>query len=163
MSSSFGSSTAVTVSYKAVLIEPKGYTNMSRSHRCLLFYIHGSPCHERVLQASQTERYDRISRYRHVAFLTKAVGPYRDISVSFSHDPCEKPLNLITQMPGSRNAVQPNGHNVRARQASGLIEGQQNGHSYRPYHPRTGSEQSSRHQGSTSADSDGWQTVGKRR
>ncbi|RMZ81815.1 hypothetical protein DV738_g2008, partial [Chaetothyriales sp. CBS 135597] len=28
----------------------------------------------------------------------KQYGPYRDVQISFSHDPCEKPLNLITQI-----------------------------------------------------------------
>ncbi|KAJ4520097.1 hypothetical protein HRR83_002060 [Exophiala dermatitidis] len=30
---------------------------------------------------------------------SKAKGPYHDVGVGFSHDPCERPMNLITQIP----------------------------------------------------------------
>jgi hypothetical protein len=76
--------------------------------------------------------------------------------VSFSHDPCERPLNLITQMPGSRNGngVKPNntavndGSSGYAYPSNDLVRSM-------PHSPR-------RVQGPI-VDAEGWQTVGKRR
>lgn len=45
--------------------------------------------------------------------LAKNNGPYKDVSVSFSHDPCERPMNLITQIPqngGSYHSSSPNSY-----------------------------------------------------
>ncbi len=80
----------------------------------------------------------------------RQAGPYRDVQVSFSHDPCERPMNLITQMPSSRNTVRPlattNGANFSHNfpRPSGLIS------------PR-------RQQSLSLVDEDGWQTVARRK
>src|SRR5271156_3585500 len=74
-------------------------------------------------------------------------GPYRDVQVSFSHDPCERPLNLISQIPSSRNAVRPS-------------NGSSTSHSF----PRPSAPISPCRRPSVSrAGEDGWQTVARRR
>jgi hypothetical protein len=76
--------------------------------------------------------------------------------VSFSHDPCERPLNLITQMLGSRNSSEGRGRN-------GTFSGSWNGHGNNGsacIGPVTSSPQRGQRR---VADAEGWQTVGKRK
>jgi len=71
-------------------------------------------------------------------------GPYSNVGVSFSHDPCERPMNLITQMPptASSGSGNPNftrlGGNPPKRKSSLATP-------------------------NLNVDADGWQTVSKRR
>jgi hypothetical protein len=75
--------------------------------------------------------------------------------VSFSHDPCERPLNLITQMPGSRSVsgTKPN---------NGSSDGGSNGstNSSRLTEVLTASPGGDQR---AVVDAEGWQTVGKRK
>jgi hypothetical protein len=74
-------------------------------------------------------------------------GPYRDVQVSFSHDPCERPLNLISQIPSSRNDVRPS-------------NGSSTSHSFpRPSVPISPCQGPS----VSRSGEDGWQTVARRR
>lgn len=77
-------------------------------------------------------------------------GPYQDVMVSFSHDPCERPLNLITQMPGSRNSSGAKPSNAPVHTSPGGMVNRPLAASPRPT------------QGPVT-DAEGWQTVGKRR
>ncbi len=76
--------------------------------------------------------------------------------VSFSHDPCERPLNLITQMPGCRNGNGAKVNSVVANGSSNIYnnEGNDCARAF-PASPR-------RSQGRM-VDAEGWQTVGKRK
>ncbi|KAF7512640.1 hypothetical protein GJ744_000901 [Endocarpon pusillum] len=99
-----------------------------------------------------------IARTVREDFLRRAAypGPYQDVMVSFSHDPCERPLNLITQMPGSRNAVEAKPH-------GGMSTRESNGDSTASSafgRPITASP--SRGQ-CPAVDAEGWQKVGKRK
>lgn len=73
-------------------------------------------------------------------------SPYHDIQVSFSHDPCERPLNLISAnrtMVSNRPSIQ--------RAPSGSFAGRMGPPPPSPRRQHVGSEE------------DGWQTVGPRR
>lgn len=77
--------------------------------------------------------------------------------VSFSHDPCERPLHLITQMPGSRNAAAP-------WLQHGAMNGGSNGHindgsGIQPLPITTSPRRGQR----LMVDAEGWQTVMKRK
>ncbi|KIX04473.1 uncharacterized protein Z518_05343 [Rhinocladiella mackenziei CBS 650.93] len=72
-------------------------------------------------------------------------GPYQDIQIGFSHDPCERPMNLITQIPYT-------GSGPRDRSDSG--KSASSGRSYNPNAPKFGRK---------GTDSDGWQTVLRKR
>ena len=77
----------------------------------------------------------------------RQAGPYRDVQVTFSHDPCERPLNLITQMPSSRNSTRPsNGSNISHNFPRPSVPSSPY---RRPSVPRV--------------DEDGWQTVARRK
>ena len=90
--------------------------------------------------------------------LAKKKGPYRGIQVSYSHDPCERPLHLVTQMND------PNATNTAKRALNRIGN---------PYRTSSSSytNGSSRARGSSPVrpirprayDQDGWQTVGRRR
>ncbi|KAL9115698.1 MAG: hypothetical protein Q9227_000066 [Pyrenula ochraceoflavens] len=69
---------------------------------------------------------------------------YWDLQVSFSHDPCERPLNLISQMNGLASTGRPN---VPQRRISN------------PFAGRMGPPPVSPRRQNISADKDGWQTV----
>jgi hypothetical protein len=90
-----------------------------------------------------------IARMVRDEFRRKArqAGPYRDVQVTFSHDPCERPLNLITQIPSSRSGARPgNGSNIS--------------HNF----PRPSGPASPHRRPSVSrVDEDGWQTVARRK
>ena len=74
-------------------------------------------------------------------------GPYRDVQVGFSHDPCERALNLITQMPATRPIIRPregcSGSDISKRPAVPLNQ--------------------RRRPSSSLVDEDGWQTVARRK
>ncbi|OAP56256.1 hypothetical protein AYL99_09435 [Fonsecaea erecta] len=79
-------------------------------------------------------------------------GPYQEVQVGFSHDPCERPMNLITQIPYP-------GAGPRDRSNSGKSVS-----SCRSYNPNAakfipGAGLRAR----KGTDSDGWQTVQRRR
>jgi hypothetical protein len=77
--------------------------------------------------------------------------------VSFSHDPCERPLNLITQMPGSRNG------DGRGRIGTNSGSWNGNGDSHNGS-AGTGLLTASTVRGQRQiVDAEGWQTVGKRK
>ena len=77
-------------------------------------------------------------------------GPYQEVQVGFSHDPCERPMNLITQIPYP---------GASSRDRSDSSKSGSSGRSYNPsaakFVPRAGLRKS--------ADSDGWQTVQRKR
>ena len=77
-------------------------------------------------------------------------GPYQDVQVGFSHDPCERPMNLITQIPypGPRDRSDSN------KSAS-------SGRGYNPNAPKFVPGAIGRARKGT--DSDGWQTVQRKR
>lgn len=76
--------------------------------------------------------------------------------VSFSHDPCERPLNLITQMPGSRNGNGARASNgVFAASPGGYVNGGNDFAKLLPHSPRRVQR--------PVVDAEGWQTVGKRK
>jgi hypothetical protein len=79
----------------------------------------------------------------------RVAGPYQSIHVSFSHDPCEKPLNLITQIPSAGGEPRPRSGSTRNQPiGSGLGTGVSRRDSKRK----------------KVMDVDGWQTVrGKKR
>ena len=84
--------------------------------------------------------------------LSKHDGPYKDVTVSFSHDPCERPMNLITQIPqngGSYHVTSPqsNRHNSAAARSKSNAGSR----------PSTSSGTQGRGGGS-----DGWTTVRRR-
>jgi hypothetical protein len=83
-------------------------------------------------------------------------GPYRDITTGFSHDPCERPMNLITQIP---NPGQPGNQTVRGRSDS--YKGATNGHTYNPNAPKFVPGHNGR--GRKATDADGWQTVQRKK
>lgn len=87
--------------------------------------------------------------------LSRERGPYQDVQVGFSHDPCERPMNLITQIPyPTPGAAQ------RERSDSGksLTNG---GRGYNPSAPKFVPSNIVRPRKGT--DNDGWQTVQRKR
>ena len=93
-----------------------------------------------------------VARKCREEFLSKSKkkGPYQGIQVSYSHDPCERPLHLVTQLND------PNASNPHKRAPP------RGGSSYRPALPSHINGSSRRAQGRVS-DEEGWQTVGRRR
>ncbi|RMD39370.1 hypothetical protein DV735_g5767, partial [Chaetothyriales sp. CBS 134920] len=113
-------------------------------------------------------------------------GPYRDVQVSFSHDPCEKPMNLITQihagdmrgcgerlevpyraLPGGTgqvNNVKPSAgaSSIKASTATVKTGGSAHGIKTGGYSVTAGSNVSATKR-AKKVDADGWQTVTKRR
>ena len=75
-------------------------------------------------------------------------GPYKGIQVSFSHDPCERQLHLVTQLTGANGTVNNSSHHIGAN--------------YTPIGPgRRLSNAGNRPV--PAVDEDGWQTVQRRK
>ena len=76
-------------------------------------------------------------------------GPYKDVQVSFSHDPCERPLHLVSQMSNGHS----NGHPMLSapHNSNGM--------------PLRNARRLTNHDGRTTknVDEDGWHTVQRRR
>ncbi|KAI1620517.1 hypothetical protein EDD37DRAFT_157737 [Exophiala viscosa] len=93
-----------------------------------------------------------IARLVRDEFMKRArrAGPYQDVQIGFSHDPCERPLNLITQIPypGSRDR-------------SDSAKSGSSGRSYNPNAPKFVPGNVAR--GRKGTDSEGWQTVQRKR
>ena len=87
----------------------------------------------------------------HFISKSRGSGPYQDVQVGFSHDPCERPMNLITQIPYPGS--------LRARSDSSKSAG--SGRAYNPTAAKFYPGVAGRTRKST--DSDGWQTVQRRR
>jgi hypothetical protein len=78
-------------------------------------------------------------------------GPYHNVHVSFSHDPCEKTMNLITQIPRGVNGLSRSNSTRSNANGNGVGNGV-NGLARRES------------QRKKIVDKDGWQTVkGKKR
>ena len=86
----------------------------------------------------------------------KTKGPYRDVQVSFSHDPCEKPLNLITQIPSGEGTRGRALSNISGN-SNTIIRGAGADNSGVPGLTRQSSRR--KHQ----VDADGWETIVKKR
>lgn len=95
-----------------------------------------------------------IARLVRDEFMKRArrFGPYQDVQVGFSHDPCERPLNLITQIPypGSRS-----------RDRSDSTKSSSSGRSYNPNALKFVPGNVGR--GRKGTDAEGWQTVQRKR
>jgi len=93
-----------------------------------------------------------IARLVRDEFMKRArrAGPYQDVQIGFSHDPCERPLNLITQIPypGSRDRSDSAKSGSSAR-------------SYNPNAPKFVPGNVAR--GRKGTDAEGWQTVQRKR
>ena len=94
---------------------------------------------------------------------------YEGVMVSFSHDPCERDLHLVSQIPGHANYIGGNGNSngngyYRARTNTASTE-YSNSSSRRMSATSSDSAAKRRDTGSTKVviDEDGWQTVTKRR
>ncbi|RMZ92140.1 hypothetical protein DV736_g622, partial [Chaetothyriales sp. CBS 134916] len=86
-------------------------------------------------------------------------GPYRDVQVSFSHDPCEKPLNLITQIQfGDMGLTERPTNRDRAISGTSQLNSIKTGPS-----SGMGGLSGSTTKRERKVDADGWQTVMKRR
>jgi hypothetical protein len=109
---------------------------------------------DRALSATVVFSSTIISRIVRNDFLARSrrAGPYQDVQIGFSHDPCERPMNLITQItyPGSA----PRDRSDSAKSAS-------SGRSYNPNAPKFVPGAITR--GRKRTDSDGWQTVQRKR
>ena len=83
---------------------------------------------------------------------SRRAGPYQEVQVGFSHDPCERPMNLITQIsyPGSA-----------PRERSDSSKSGSSGRSYNPNALKFVPGVAARPRKGT--DSDGWQTVQRKR
>ncbi|EXJ87145.1 hypothetical protein A1O3_04104 [Capronia epimyces CBS 606.96] len=79
-------------------------------------------------------------------------GPYHDVQVGFSHDPCERPMNLITQIPYP---------GISPRDRSNSNKSASNARPYNPSAPKFVPGTVVR--GRKGTDSDGWQTVQRKR
>lgn len=98
-------------------------------------------------------------------------NPYEGVMVSFSHDPCERNMHLVSQIPGHANFV---GSNGSAKDLSASRPYRSNTFSAdmgKPF-PRRMSTASSDYftapkrrspMSKAQTDDDGWQTVKKRR
>jgi hypothetical protein len=78
-------------------------------------------------------------------------GPYQDVQIGFSHDPCERPLNLITQIPYLGNG--------RDRRDSAVSASSARTYNPTAMHFAPGNV----NRGRKGTDSDGWQTVQRKR
>lgn len=89
--------------------------------------------------------------------LARERGPYTDVQVGFSHDPCERPMNLITQIP-----YPVPGAAARERSDSGK-SASSGGRGYNTTAPQfvPGANHTARPRKAT--DNDGWQTVSRKR
>lgn len=79
-------------------------------------------------------------------------GPYQDVQVGFSHDPCERPMNLITQIPYPGSA---------SRNRSDSSKSGSSARSYNPNATKFVPGAVARPRKGT--DADGWQTVQRKR
>jgi len=97
--------------------------------------------------------------------------PYEGVMVSFSHDPCERDLHLVSQIPGHANYIGANGNanaNGYYRTRTNTVSTDLSNSSSRRMSATSSDYQTApkrRDTGSTKAaiDEDGWQTVKKRR
>lgn len=87
--------------------------------------------------------------------LARERGPYQDVSVGFSHDPCERPMNLITQIPYPTSGA---AQRERSDSAKSMSNG---GRGYNPAAAKFVPSATVRPRKGT--DSDGWQTVQRKR
>ena len=79
----------------------------------------------------------------------KKTGSYKGIQVSFSHDPCERPLHLVTQIPGAHGIMHPANH--------------QGSTSYTPLGQARQISNAGGARPAPAIDNDGWQTVQRRK
>ncbi|ETI20004.1 hypothetical protein G647_09019 [Cladophialophora carrionii CBS 160.54] len=83
---------------------------------------------------------------------SRRAGPYQEVQVGFSHDPCERPMNLITQIPYPGCASRDRSDSNKSASSG------------RPYNPNAakfipGAALRAR----KGTDPDGWQTVQRKR
>jgi hypothetical protein len=81
-------------------------------------------------------------------------GPYQNVQVSFSHDPCEKPMNLITQIE-SPTAARFRADSYRSDHNNNIVPGLNRSNS--KAQPKLVRRESKRK--AAKPDVDGWQTV----
>ena len=94
-------------------------------------------------------------------------SPYFGMQVSFSHDPCERNLHLVSQIPGHANYIGVNGNGSHAKHSSrsGRSSTFSTDSSYDSRRPSTASSEkqpTKRRVLETVPDEEGWQTVRKR-
>ena len=98
-----------------------------------------------------------ISRVVRENFLRKSKmrGPYENLQVSYSHDPCEKPMNLITQI-GAPSAKRPRSDSAKSgiNNGGGLHRSNTTGRN-----SGGGLSRRQSRRAETKKDDDGWQTV----
>ncbi|KAJ9645457.1 hypothetical protein H2204_001036 [Knufia peltigerae] len=85
-------------------------------------------------------------------------GPYQEVQIGFSHDPCERPLNLITQIPCPGDGYPGKGRDRRDSAVSAS-----NIRSYNPTAPKFTPGNVIVNRGKKGTDADGWQTVHRKR
>lgn len=93
--------------------------------------------------------------------------PYEGVKVSYSHDPCERDLHLVSQIPGHANFIGSNGtgrnfassrsmrSNTVSSETSGRLSITSSDYQVAPKRHSTVSK--------VKVDEDGWQTVSKKK
>lgn len=101
-----------------------------------------------------------IARIVRESFLqrSKTRGPYENVAVSYSHDPCEKPMNLISQI-GVPPMKRPRSESTRSSNASANANGLHRANTRNSGHGGLGRRQPKRTVVAPKKDDDGWQTV----
>ncbi|KAJ9662790.1 hypothetical protein H2198_001241 [Neophaeococcomyces mojaviensis] len=116
----------------------------------------------------------KLVRDKFLEYSRPKSSPYQGVMVSFSHDPCERDMHLVSQIPGHSNYIGgSNNGNSNSNIASGIGRQGRSTAAPDPYHHSRGSSVASNYacvagkRRSThlkpSVERDGWQTVKKRR